>query len=389
MLTSTRCAPVLLLLVACGAGACSSEDPAQTSATGGPTSGSGGGGGTGTGGNGGGPPFTGCEGTTEAHANFNAFWSGFDETYALFDIRLPDGSWDDIGREACATIGPDTAGDALFDLLMGMARNLDDGHVQLEAPDLGRDEDALVSIYPHEDEVEQLEGNVEDNYLDGALTYAAEDEIAWGTIGTIGYVSITSLDELSATGDEDDDRQAASEAMAAVMADLAGTSGMVIDVRANGGGWDSVALDIAALFEGDSALAWSKQRRNGPEHDDFSEWEDVLVAAAPGNAYTGDVVLLTSGSTFSAAETFALAMRVRDRVTILGERSSGHFSDLYEGVLPNGWIYQLSGERYRAADMMIYETLGVPVDVAVPFDVQALATGQDVMLEAALAQLAP
>jgi carboxyl-terminal processing protease len=387
MLTRTRSAPVLLLLVACGAVACSSEDPAQSSATGQTTSGSGGSGGSG-GGGGGGPPFTGCEGTTEAHASFNAFWSGFDETYALFDIRLPDASWGDLGRATCATIGPDTAGDALFDLLLGMARNLDDGHVQLDAPELGRDEDALVSVYPYETEVAQLEGNVEASYLDGALTYAAEDEFAWGTIGTIGYVSITSLDELSASGDEDDDRQAASEAMAAAMADLAGTTGMVIDVRANGGGWDSVALDIAALFAGDSALAWSKQRRNGPEHDDFSEWEDVYVAASAGNAYMGDVVLLTSGSTFSAAETFALAMRVRDRVTILGERTSGHFSDLYEGVLPNGWIYQLSGERYRAADMMIYETLGVPVDVAVPFDVQALATGQDVMLEAALAQLA-
>jgi hypothetical protein len=72
---------------------------------------------------------------------------------------------------------------------------------------------------------------------------------------------------------------------------------------------------------------------------------------------------------------------------VMGEPTSGHFSDQMEGTLPNGWVYDLSHERYRAADGMIYETRGAPVDEAVTFDVAALATGSDVMLDAALAFL--
>ena len=112
------------------------------------------------------------------------------------------------------------------------------------------------------------------------------------------------------------------------------------------------------------------------------------MEASGANAYAGPVVLLTSGGTFSAAETFALAMRVRNDVTLVGERSSGHFSDMIDGELPNGWDLTLSGERYRAADGEIYETRGVPVDMAVALDVDALSAGQDVMLETALEILA-
>jgi C-terminal processing protease CtpA/Prc len=99
------------------------------------------------------------------------------------------------------------------------------------------------------------------------------------------------------------------------------------------------------------------------------------------------VALLTSGATFSAAETFALAMRVRDHVSIIGEPSSGHFSDMMDHELPNGWELTLSGERYSAADGVIYETRGVPVDVAVTMDAAALPEGTDNMLEAALREL--
>lgn len=332
-----------------------------------------------------GPPFEGCPGRSTSHDVFNALWSAFDGEYALFGIRLTDRSWDSIGHEICDQVTDDMSGPELFDLMLTMLEFLDDGHVQLVADDLGLDEDAWVSEYPYYDELYALEGNAEDNYLDGSLSWAAQDWFAWGTIGSVGYVSITSMDGLSESEEEDDDRAAANDAMAQVVADLGGSQALIVDVRANEGGWDGVALDIARWFSGPATLAWSEQIRNGPEHDDFSPWEDVEVGDAVPDAYGGPVVLLTSGGTFSAAETFALAMQVRDDVAIIGERSSGHFSDLFDGELPNGWEYSLSGERYRAADGNIYEAQGVPVDEEVGLDVDALASGQDVILEAALA----
>ncbi len=334
-------------------------------------------------------PFTGCPGAGAPFDVFNAFWTAFDTNYAVFDYRLPNGDWNTIGRDGCASIDVNTGEDALFDVLIGMAQNLDDGHVQLGSPG-GREEDAWVSAYPYYDEAQELEFNAESNYIEeDELTWAAEDWFAWGTIGDVGYISITSFDELSSTGDEDDDREAAVDAIEEALDDLSGVRAMIVDVRANEGGWDTVALDVAQHFAGPRSLAWSKQRRNGPGHLDFGAPEDWYVEASDGDAFDGPVVVLTSRGTFSAAETFTLAMRVRTNVEVVGERGSGHFSDLVEQTMPAGWSLELSGERYRAADGEIYETTGVPVDLAVAFDRAALVNGTDTMLEAALMRLAP
>lgn len=333
--------------------------------------------------------FDGCDGDSPAHQTFNSFWTVFDERYAVFDARLSGISWAAIGEQACAGLTADTSGDALYDLLMSIAEQLDDGHVTLFAEDLGRDEDAEVTVYPHYQQVYGLEDLIEAGYLDADFTTAAGDEISWGTIGATGYISITSMDELNNEGidDEDQDIAAAAAAMTQAMSDLAGSTGLIIDVRANEGGWDSVSLEIAAHVGGDRAVAWTEAVRDGPAHDDFAAPVETYVEATRPGGFAGPVVLLTSGGTYSAAETFTLAMRVRDQVTVLGERTSGHLSDMIDHILPNGWELTYSGERYVAADGQLYEAAGVPVDVEMALDTAALAAGTDPMLEAALERL--
>ncbi len=321
----------------------------------------------------------------EGQPDFRAFWERLDLEYAVFDYRLPDGDWAELGTSACAGLSDDPSDDELFDAIMNLARNLDDGHTTLWSGE--RYEDAQVNLYPYDDEVFDAEGVVEDNYLDGSLSFAADDYFAWGTIGDVGYLSLTSFDSLSPGGSEDGDIEAANAAMDMALADLAMTSAIIVDVRANWGGWDYVGLAVAQRFAGAQTVAWSERERNGPAHSDFTDWVDVLVEAAPASAYTGEVIVLTSGSTFSAGETFVLGMRVRDNVRLLGEPTSGHLSDLFYDELPNGWEFTYSGEQYRAADGEVYEAAGIPVDVEASFDAPALERGQDTMLEAALAEL--
>ena len=104
----------------------------------------------------------------------------FDTRYAVFDVRLSGTSWAAIGEDACAEVSADMSDTALFDLLIGMAENLDDGHTTLTAPALGRDEDAETTIYPHYPQVATLEDVVETNYLDAAFATGARDEISLG-----------------------------------------------------------------------------------------------------------------------------------------------------------------------------------------------------------------
>jgi len=331
-----------------------------------------------------GPEATVCDGRSRAHRVYNWFWGDLDERYAVFAERLTDATWEEAGAEACPALDDRPDDDELFELLHTLARHLDDGHTTLVRREPRRSVDGWVDVYPHYDVLYTAELQAEAHVLDGPLSWAANDWIAWGRIGSIGYLSLTSMDGLSPSGNENPDVGHADDAMDRVLADLADTDGMIVDVRANEGGWDAVSLTIARRFAGPRALAWSEQRRKGPRHDSFRPWRDTFVPAAPADAYEAPVVVLTSGGTFSAAETFTLAMRVRDQVTLLGESTSGHYSDMIDGELPNGWSYTFSGERYRAADGVVYEGRGTPVDVSVPLDAAALAAGHDNQLAAAL-----
>ncbi len=318
---------------------------------------------------------------------FDVLWRRFDRHYAGFGERLHGRTWDEWGRVSCARLGANPTDEELYATMLAMLRALDDGHSSLTAPSLGRDEDAWVSVYRKYDATYALVENAETHYLTGPLTRAARGRIAWGLIEGVGYLSIASLEELSPGGSERGDRRSAVAAVRSAFRDLKGAGSMIVDLRANEGGWDSVGLAIAARFSGQRAVAWTEQTRNGPAHDAFTSPTPVYVRASAPGAFKGNVALLTSGGTFSAAETMALAMRERDHVTIVGERTSGHFSDLSGRRLPNGWGYTMSAERYHTADGVVVEAIGVTPDRVVVLDVEALEAGRDVLLEEALAAL--
>lgn len=312
----------------------------------------------------------------------NGFWTELDTSYAVFAERLPDRDWAEVGEEACAALGDDPDRDATFDALVGMAEALDDGHVQIDGH--GRSGDGWVSAWPHEDAVadglERLEARV-----DGAFGSAARSTVGWGRIGEVGVLWIGSMDTSSLTATANADRRASVRAVERAFAEVGDVSAWVVDVRANGGGWDDVSLALVGFFAGPEVLGWQRQVRVGPAHDDLGPWEDILVPASRPDAFAGPTVLITAGGTFSAAETFSLAMSRRPEVVLLGEPTSGHFSDIYDGPrLPGGWRFGYSAERYRDPDGTVLETRGVQVDAPVPFDRPAWDEGTDVQLEAAL-----
>lgn len=318
------------------------------------------------------------------------FWNTLDAEYGPFEERLPpQTTWAEIGETGRATMTDGASRDEVYDVLIGMARTLNDGHISINAPGLGRDEDGWATPWPHLDKLDAIADVVQKHYLD-RVEADARGRIWWGQIGTVGYLHIAEMEGHSTFSAENRDALRAGEAVDAALRDLADTDGLIIDVRANEGGWDAVSLEIAGRFAETTTLAWSKQRRDGPNHEDFSPWRDHNVVPR-GRHYPQPVVVLTSGATFSAAETFVLAMRTLPTVTVLGEPTSGHLSDMEDDTLPNRWSFTFSVERYRAADGGFYEATGIPPDVAVALDVDALTArpGRDVMLEAALERFRP
>lgn len=77
--------------------------------------------------------------------------------------------------------------------------------------------------------------------------------------------------------------------------------------------------------------------------------------------------LLTSGYTFSAAESFAFGLKSRGRVTLVGERTGGggHFGRL--GLLSHGLgIFLPVGRTYDPETGKGWEAEGLEPDIAAP-----------------------
>ncbi len=332
-------------------------------------------------------PMRVCRAAGPAGAVIRSFWEELDRKYAVFDMRLPGRSWAEVGVGACDAVSRDSTARGTFSTLVSMARTLDDGHIQITAPSLDTSDTGWGSEYAHGAEMAELVTLVERRYASGRLHRGARDRFRWGWLDRVGYLDLGAFEALGEERGSDSDVAAVRDLMPRIARDLRGAQGLIVDLRNNEGGYDAVGLEVARWFQGPRTLSYWKARRAGPQHDALGPWEEVWVAASPPGALEAPIVLLVSGWTFSAAETFALSMRVRPRVVIMGERTSGHFSDLVRADLPNGWRFTYSGERYRAADGVVYEARGLPIDLPVTFDLAAFREGRDPMLEMALRRL--
>jgi len=113
----------------------------------------------------------------------------------------------------------------------------------------------------------------------------------------------------------------AGEPIAAAMTLVAGSSALVLDVRrCRGGSPDTVAFLCSYLFEPEPLYLNGIYQRSDESIRQF--WTQSYL---PGRRYGRDrpVAVLTSATTFSAAEELAFDLQERGRATILGEVTRG------------------------------------------------------------------
>jgi tetratricopeptide (TPR) repeat protein len=290
---------------------------------------------------------------------FETVWTTFDERYALFGARSVD--WKalyDIYRPA---VSSETTDDQLFDILAAMLSHLNDNHVILQAESLGRDFSAGY-LGPFIEEM-GLAGAFEflarrplpRAYFRSAPKTIGEDRFQYGWVDDgIGYFHFGSFE----------DPAASAAAVDSILADLDGVRAMIIDVRRNSGGEDRVGKAIADRFADRRRLYMVTRDRNGPKHDDFADpryWHTEPAA----QSFTGPVILLTNRLSVSAAENFALAMRVLPHVTVVGDITSGCFADMEWHDLANGWRFSVSRNLFVDFAGRCWEGIGVPPDIMV------------------------
>jgi C-terminal processing protease CtpA/Prc len=153
------------------------------------------------------------------------------------------------------------------------------------------------------------------------------------------------------------------------IATLKDVRALIIDVGKNRGGGPGPVTHLSTyLFEKPTHLVTRMQRGMDPvERWTFETVPGRRLAHVP-------VYVLTSRSTFSAAESFTFGLRVTGRATVVGERSGGggHFGNPV--TLPHGFqIFVPVGRAYDPRTGKGWEAEGLQPDIDVSY-AQALDT---------------
>ena len=337
-------------------------------------------------------------------ANYRVFWETFSEHYPFFGLRQMN--WLAVDKRFRPQVTPRTTPEDLLRILSEMIGPLHDAHTSIRAKSIHQ---RFHGHRPAADTMQRKNAAriteiIETKYVREGLHDFCNKQLQFGLLrssqeasssdsqgslrtGAIGYLRIHSFNAYSNDREFVKQVEALETALDNIFADSSKLTGLVIDVRINGGGSDVFGISIASRLATQEYLAYSKVTRNDirdADHRTPPQPVTVHVSQRPG--FRGPVVLLTSADSVSAAETFTMALLDRlPHVTRIGANTQGVFSDVLDRTLPNGWSFGLPNEIYLTKDGKAFDGPGVPPDVEVPiFPAEDLADDRDSALDKAL-----
>ena len=158
-----------------------------------------------------------------------------------------------------------------------------------------------------------------------------------------------------------DHAASARKAFQEIAGQLAGVTGVVVDLRYNQGGYDPISLALAGLFTDRPGVAFQKSARGAT----MKPYPVALPPAEP-NRLVVPVAVLISEHTVSAGETAATAFRTLPNARLIGQPTQGALSDTLSKALPNGWTFTLSNEVFATVDGTSPEVVGVAPHIVTP-----------------------
>lgn len=327
-------------------------------------------------------------------ATFDVFWQTFEENYPFFKAKGVD--WHSVRDRFRPRVDAGTSREELFAVFREMVSPLYDAHVAVLADEtgtFGRVRPGTEMPTPELDaevrkfvEKRDLKGEALREFGRGRIGYADLPD-GQGYLRVSGFIGYTG-------GGYGSQRSELRRALDAVF--TAGRTqrlkGLIVDVRVNGGGSDSLALELAGRLTDRPSFAYAKAARNDPSDPArFTRPQPVHVRPAAGKPhYTGPIAVLTGGSTVSAGETFTQALMERpgSGTVRIGQPTQGVFSDTLERRLPNGWSFLLPNEEFRTRHGRTFDGTGVPPHLSEPvFTDEEFEHGRDSAFDRARREL--
>ena len=268
--------------------------------------------------------------------NFEALWKHLDKEYSNFAGKEVD--WKDLYEARVFQIGPKTTTQQLFDDMGYLLDALDDrqliltGNLTMKVSGL---EDNISVVRP----VQAIQAFKEETYGEMSLNVIEEqyleqefdiqyDSYRMGWMkDSIAYLHLRKFGDILEA-----------DSMMNFFSFMYGQArALVIDVRACTGGSDKTAKIIADHFADQRRQYMIAARREPESHESFGPKRYWHIEPRPDRNLNQPLIVLTSRSSWNAAEKFALAMGTLPQVLLLGDTTRGVLADVREHSLPNGW----------------------------------------------------
>ncbi len=298
---------------------------------------------------------------------FDEFTRIFDDHYAFFALRGVD--WEQQKKTFRPKVHASLSDDALYAVLCQMIDPLDDGHTSV---DRGTSRCRSADYASWRPRMAEIKAFIIDKYVGGAARHAGA--ISYGPIDlSTGYVNIHHM-AVCRSGRQTPELDEA-------LATMTKATKIIVDVRFNTGGYDDCALGYASRFVDRKRLVGTKETYHKGR---WRNRRDIHVSPKGRVNTSARLIVLTSRGTISAGEVFVMAARTLPQATIIGERTEGMHSDIYERKLSNGWRVGLSKESYILPDGKIYEKIGLAPQISMPFEGDVIERGRDDIIERAI-----
>jgi C-terminal processing protease CtpA/Prc len=297
--------------------------------------------------------------------NFDALWNIIDRNYCFFEYK--NINWDAVYKNYSSRITPNMNNEALFKLMGQMLAELKDGHVNLTAS-----HDVTRYWEWHENYPANFDSEIQKRYLGKETEYSRASgmwyKILEDNVGYIYYGNFSN-DVSNASLDQ-------------ILMKMSICSGLIIDVRNNGGGNLTNVDRIASRFFNDRTLIGYISHKIGPGHNDFSELHPKYLESSNRVRYQKPVVVLTNRGCYSATNEFVSIMKYAPQSTIIGDKTGGGSGLPFSSELPNGWSIRFSASPMFNAEKEHIE-FGVEPDIYVSMLQEDKEKNRDTIIEKA------
>ena len=288
-------------------------------------------------------------------ADFEAAWQRIDDIYPVFEFKGID--WDALFPTYLARAEA-AQGDEIFYVLSDLVAELKDGHTRVYT-------EGGMHVEPYRPprslrDKGAYNPNVIRNYFEQPLQVGRRNSFEYGKMASgIGYIRFSSF----GTDLQFQDIELVLFDLDIAINYLSSASGLIMDVRDNGGG-------VSTLYDQEMGRFLSRPIETEASFTVTDTMPPATISPAGPRQYTGPIVILINGTSFSAAQAFADRMSQLGYVTLVGDTTAGAGVGFTGSMnprhfLPSGKSIRIGWNALFRIDGELHEWNGIPPDVRV------------------------